>query len=69
MSVAGLGDYDYLFSFAVDSGDPQTIIVSASQWPYKAYSLEDADHWFIEEHCHLLLMVLMIVTARIKNGS
>ena len=29
-SVVGLGDYDYLFSLAVDSGDPQTIIVSAS---------------------------------------
>jgi len=41
--VAGLGDYDYLFSVAVDSGDPQTIIVSASEWPTKAYSLEDAE--------------------------
>jgi photosystem II stability/assembly factor-like uncharacterized protein len=41
--VAGLEDYDYLFSLAVDSGDPQTVIVSASQWPYKAYSLEDAE--------------------------
>jgi photosystem II stability/assembly factor-like uncharacterized protein len=42
-SVAGLDDYDYLFSIAVDSGDPQTVVVSASQWPYKAYSLEDAE--------------------------
>jgi hypothetical protein len=42
-SVVGLGDYDYLFSLAVDSGDPQTIIVSASQWPTKAYSLEDSE--------------------------
>jgi hypothetical protein len=41
--VAGLDDYDYLFSIAVDSGDPRTVIVSASQWPYKAYSLEDAE--------------------------
>jgi photosystem II stability/assembly factor-like uncharacterized protein len=41
--VAGLDDYDYLFGLAVDSGDPKTIIVSASQWPYKAYSLEDAE--------------------------
>jgi photosystem II stability/assembly factor-like uncharacterized protein len=41
--VAGLGDYDYLFSVAVDSGDPQTVIVSASEWPTKAYSLEDAE--------------------------
>ena len=41
-SVAGLGDYDYLFSLAVDSGDPKTVIVSASQGPYRAYSLEDA---------------------------
>jgi photosystem II stability/assembly factor-like uncharacterized protein len=41
--VAGLGDYDYLFSIAVDSGDPQTVIVSASEWPTKAYSLENAE--------------------------
>ena len=41
--VAGLGDYDYLFSVAVDSGDPQTVIASASQWPTKAYSLENAE--------------------------
>jgi hypothetical protein len=42
-SVAGLDDYDYLFGLAVDSGDPKTVIVSASSWPYKAYSFEDAD--------------------------
>jgi photosystem II stability/assembly factor-like uncharacterized protein len=42
-SVAGLDDYDYLFGLAVDSADPKTVIVSASQWPYKAYSLEDAE--------------------------
>lgn len=41
--VAGLGDYDYLFSLAVDSGDPKTVIVSASQGPHRAYSLEDAE--------------------------
>jgi photosystem II stability/assembly factor-like uncharacterized protein len=42
-SVAGLDDYNYLFSLAVDSGDPKTVVVSASQWPYKAYSIEDAE--------------------------
>ncbi|MFL6410234.1 MAG: hypothetical protein ACJ71K_03215 [Nitrososphaeraceae archaeon] len=42
-SVAGLGEYDYLFSLAVDSGNPKTVIVSASQWPYKAYSIGDAE--------------------------
>jgi hypothetical protein len=41
--VARFGDYDYLFGIAVDSGNPQTVIVSASQWPIKAYSLEDAE--------------------------
>ena len=41
--VAGLDDYDYLFGIAVDSGDPKTVVVSASSWPYKAYSLEDAE--------------------------
>ena len=41
--VAGLGDYDYLFSLAVDSGNPHTVIASASQWPTKAYSLGDAE--------------------------
>ena len=30
-SVAGLGNDDYLFSVAVDSGNPQTVVVSASQ--------------------------------------
>jgi photosystem II stability/assembly factor-like uncharacterized protein len=43
--VAGLGDYDYLFSVAVDSGNPQTAIVSASEWPTKAYYVEDAESW------------------------
>jgi hypothetical protein len=42
-SVVGLGDYDYLFSLAVDSGDPKFVIVSASQWPRKAYSPEDPE--------------------------
>ncbi|MFL6409095.1 MAG: glycosyl hydrolase [Nitrososphaeraceae archaeon] len=42
-SVTGLDDYDYLFGLAVDSGDPKTVVVSASSWPYKAYSLEDAE--------------------------
>ncbi|MFL6457356.1 MAG: WD40/YVTN/BNR-like repeat-containing protein [Nitrososphaeraceae archaeon] len=42
-SVAGLDDYDYLFGLAVDSGDPKFVIVSASQWPLKAYSPEDAE--------------------------
>src|SRR6187455_3411737 len=42
-SVAGLDDYDYLFGIAVDSGDPKTVVVSASSWPYKAYSLKDAE--------------------------
>jgi hypothetical protein len=41
--VKGLGDYDYLFSLAVNSGDPKTVIVSASEWPTKAYSLENAE--------------------------
>jgi photosystem II stability/assembly factor-like uncharacterized protein len=41
--VAGLGDCDYLFSLAVDSGNPQTVITSASQWPTKAYYVEDAE--------------------------
>ena len=42
-SVEGLGDHDYLFSLAVDSDDPETVIVSASQWPSKAYYVEDAE--------------------------
>jgi hypothetical protein len=42
-SVVGLGDCDYLFSLAVDSGDPKFVIVSASQWPRKAYSPEDPE--------------------------
>ena len=42
-SVTGLDDYDYLVGLAVDSGDPKTVVVSASSWPYKAYSVEDAE--------------------------
>ena len=41
--VGGLGDYDYLFSLAVDSSNPRIVVVSASQGPYRAYSLEDAE--------------------------
>jgi photosystem II stability/assembly factor-like uncharacterized protein len=39
--VAGLDDYNYLLGLAVDSGDPKTVIVSASQWAYQAHSRED----------------------------
>ncbi len=41
--MTGLDDYDYLVGLAVDSGDPKTVVVSASSWPYKAYSVEDAE--------------------------
>ncbi len=68
-SVAGLGDYDYLFSLAVDSGDPKTVIVSASQGPYRAYSLEDAKSIVIEEYHLLLKMLMIIVAATIKRNG
>jgi hypothetical protein len=42
-SVAGLDNYDYLAGIAVDSGDPNTIIVSGSQGAYQAHSLEHAE--------------------------
>jgi hypothetical protein len=38
--VAGLS---FLSDLAVDSGDPNTVIVSASQWANKAHSIEDAE--------------------------
>jgi hypothetical protein len=41
--VAGLDHYDYLVGLAVDSGDPKTVIVSASQEAYKAHSSTDAE--------------------------
>jgi hypothetical protein len=41
--VVGLGDYDYLVGLAVDSGDPKTVIVSASRGPYQAHSREDPE--------------------------
>lgn len=41
--VAGLDGYDYLAGLAVDSGDPNNVIVSASQWANKAHSIEDAE--------------------------
>ena len=34
--VAGLDDYNYLLGLAVDSGDPKTVVVSASQGAYQA---------------------------------
>ena len=41
--VAGLDNYDYLLGLAVDSGDPKTVVVSASQGAYQAHSREDAE--------------------------
>ena len=41
--VVGLGDYDYLVGLAVDSGDPKTVIVSASKGPYQAHFRENAE--------------------------
>jgi hypothetical protein len=35
--------HHYLYGLAVDSGDPQIVIVSASMGPSKAYSIEDAE--------------------------
>src|SRR5215469_10256231 len=41
--VAGLDHYDYLVGLAVDSGDPKTVIVSASQGAYQAHSRTGAE--------------------------
>ena len=35
--------HSYLYGLAVDSGDPQVVIVSASVGPSKAYSIENAE--------------------------
>jgi hypothetical protein len=40
--TAGLRHH-YLYGLAVDSGDPNTVIVSASMGPGKAYYTEDAE--------------------------
>src|ERR687888_1775615 len=42
-TTAVLRHHGYLFGLAVDSGDPQTIIVSASQWARQAHFLEAAE--------------------------
>ena len=42
-SVAGLDDSNYVFGLAVDLVDPNAVIVSAFQWPFKAYSPEYVD--------------------------
>lgn len=39
----GLGHHHYLYGLAVDSGDPQIVIVSASVGPGRAYSVKDAE--------------------------
>jgi photosystem II stability/assembly factor-like uncharacterized protein len=41
--VIGLNHHDYLSGLAVDSGDPKTVIVSASQSAYQAHSRTDAE--------------------------
>jgi hypothetical protein len=38
-----LKHHGYLFGLAVDAGDPETIIVSASQWAGQAHFLEAAE--------------------------
>jgi hypothetical protein len=35
--------HTYLYGLAVDSGDPQVVIVSASVGPGRAYSIENAE--------------------------
>jgi hypothetical protein len=42
-TTAVLKHHGYLFGLAVDVGDPQTIIVSASQWAGQAHFLEAAE--------------------------
>lgn len=42
-TTAVLKHHGYLFGLAVDSGNPQTVIVSASQWPGQAHFLEAAE--------------------------
>ena len=42
-TTAVLKHHGYLFGLAVDVGDPQTIIVSASQWAGRAHFLEAAE--------------------------
>jgi photosystem II stability/assembly factor-like uncharacterized protein len=42
-TAAVLGHHGYLFGLTVDSGNPQTIIVSASQWAGQAHFLEAAE--------------------------
>ena len=37
--------HSYLYGLAVDSGDPQNVIVSASMGPDSAYSVEDAESY------------------------
>jgi hypothetical protein len=41
--------HHYLYGLAVDSGDPQNVIVCASMGPSSAYTVEDAESFCIEE--------------------
>jgi hypothetical protein len=41
--VTGLDGHNYLVGLAVDSGYPNTVIVSASKGPYQAHSREDPE--------------------------
>jgi hypothetical protein len=67
--VAGLDDYDYLFSLALDSGDPKPLLYLHHKDHIAPISLRMRNHSFTEEHHLLLTMLMLIVTAMIKNES
>jgi hypothetical protein len=44
--------HHYLYGLEVDSGDPQSVIISASMGPGSAYSIEDAESFVYKRDEH-----------------
>jgi hypothetical protein len=68
---AGL-DHHYLAGLAVDSGNPQNVIVSASRSAWEAHSIEGAKSVVYRRthQLHLLLRrIIKILTKERENGS
>ena len=65
-TAAVLGHHGYLFGLTVDSGNPQTIIVSASQWAGQAHFLEAAESVIYRRTSYANGKMLLMVK---KSGS
>ena len=66
--MAGLC-HRYLAGLALDSGDPQNIIVSASQSAWQAHSIEGARSVVYRRTSSYLLRRMILVAKKKRTGS